>query len=301
MPRTYAAVDIGSNTAHLLVGEVQNGAIRKIIDESNWLSLGEVVGKARSIPATLQEDLVRTLNTFKREAKEVGAEAIYCFATEAMRVAANNKEVLHRLEKGSGISVQLITAQREAELGLRGVLLDSEATKFLLVEVGGGSAQIAQCTRKRIKAEASLPLGTGTLIAKQGLTAPCDYAHLKRTQRAVQAILDSTDIFGGAPQVVASGGVVRGLWRAMHPDGAPTLHMEELNYLIWATQRLSGDEIVRRFQVKPKRALTLLPGAIVYREILTHAGHDEMLISRQGVREGALLEMAEGKIEGWRI
>jgi len=301
MPRTYAAVDIGSNTAHLLVGEVQNGSIKKIIDESNWLSLGEVVGKARCIPSSLQDVLVRTLNTFKGEAKQAGAQTMYCFATEAMRVAANNKEVLHKLEKTTGVAIQLISAQREAELGLRGVLLDSDASKFLLVEVGGGSAQIAQCTRKRIKQEASLPLGTGTLIAKMGLTAPCDYAHLKRTQRAVQSILDSSDIFDGAPKVVASGGVVRGLWRAMHPDGDPVLHMEELNYLVWATQRLSGEEIVNRFQVKPKRALTLLPGAIVYREILTHAGHDEMTVSRQGVREGALLEMAEGKIDGWRI
>lgn len=301
MGRVLAAVDIGSNTAHLLVGELAGSSIDKQVDESTWLSLGEVVGRLRCIPGPTQDTLVRTMSGYRSEAEKAGAEMMYCFATEAMRVAANNKEVLQRVEREAGVKVQMISAQREAELALRGTLLDIRMSNFMLVEVGGGSAQVARCLRKRIKDEVSLPLGTGTLIAKLGLCSPCDYGHLKRTQRVVQERLDETDIFDNAPQVVASGGVARGLWRALHPDGERTLHMEELNYLIWATQRLTGEEIVSRFQVKPKRALTLLPGAIVYREILHHAGHDEMTISRYGVREGALLDLGEGKVEGWRL
>jgi exopolyphosphatase/guanosine-5'-triphosphate,3'-diphosphate pyrophosphatase len=296
MGRVLATVDIGSNTAHLLVADTESGCVRKIRDATNWLSLGEVVGRLRSIPDPLQVTLIRTLTDYKLLAEEQGAESIYVFATEALRSAGNSADVLSRVEKETGFRVELISGRREAELGLRGTLLDSGAASFLLVEVGGGSAQVAQCTRKRIKEEASLPLGTGMLIAKMGLTSPCDYAHLKRTQRFVQEALDQADLLDDMGPIVASGGVARGLWRALHPDGDRVLNVEELNYLIWATQRLSGEEICQRFQVKPKRALTLLPGAIVYRQILERTGQEEVTISRFGVREGALLEMSEGRI-----
>lgn len=280
----------------MLVAETESGSVRKIRDETNWLSLGEVVGRMRAIPGPLQDTLIKTLVDYKNYAKEQGADSIYVFGTEALRAAANSAEVLKRVQESTGLRVELISGRREAELGLRGTLLDSGAASFLLVEVGGGSAQVAQCTRKKIKDEVSLPLGTGMLIAKMGLTCPCDYAHLKRTQRFVQQALEEADLLDDAGSIVASGGVARGLWRALHPDGDRVLNIEELNYLIWSTQRLDVDEIGSRFQVKPKRAQTLLPGAIVYRQILERAGHEDMTISRFGVREGALLEMSEGRI-----
>jgi exopolyphosphatase/guanosine-5'-triphosphate,3'-diphosphate pyrophosphatase len=297
MGRVLATVDIGSNTAHLLVAEIDSGQVKKLRDETNWLSLGEIVGRQRCIPTPLQETLIKTLQEFRRDAQEAGADTMYVFGTEALRSASNSTEVLQRVEHETSLRVELISGRREAELGFRGIMLDSGASSFLLVEVGGGSAQVAQCSRKRIKDEASLPLGTGTLIAKMGLTSPCDYAHLKKTQRAVQEVLEKTDVLDMAAPIVSSGGVARGLWRALHPDSDRVLHIEELNYLIWSTQRLTGPEIVSRFQVKPKRALTLLPGAIVYRQVLERTGQEEMTISRFGVREGALLEMAEGKVK----
>lgn len=298
MGRILSTIDIGSNTAHLLVAEVGDGSVRRIVDESDWLSLGEIVGRERCVPGAMQDAVIRTVGGFRRKASAEGAERLWVFATEAMRRASNGQELRKRIEQATGVKVEVVSAQTEAELAMKGALLDSEASSFLLVEVGGGSAQVARCSRKRIKAEASLGLGTGTLIAKLGLTSPCDYAHLKRIQRTVQEALEDADVFGDVQAIVGSGGVVRGLWRALHPEGERTLHMEELNYLIWATQRLTADAIVARFQVKPKRAYTLLPGAVVYRQILEHAGHEEMVVSRYGVREGALLEMSEGSIEG---
>jgi exopolyphosphatase / guanosine-5'-triphosphate,3'-diphosphate pyrophosphatase len=95
---------------------------------------------------------------------------------------------------------------------------------------------------------------------------------------------------------VASGGVARGLWRAIHPDGEKRLFKEELDYIIWAATRLPVDRIVARFTVKQKRAQTLLPGALVYRALMEHFGLAEIAISEFGVREGAILEMARGKI-----
>jgi len=94
------------------------------------------------------------------------------------------------------------------------------------------------------------------------------------------------------------GGVARGLWRALHPDGEKRLALAEIEYLIWATERLSTERIIERFNVKPKRAGTLLPGALVYLALMRKFGVAELAISEFGVREGAILNMAKGLIKG---
>lgn len=304
MPRILASADIGSNTVHLLVAEVDSGQMARIGDTNEWISLGEIVGRQGKIPAALADRLIRILGDFKKMAVGQGAQAIYVFGTEAIRRAANQKQVLEAIRVATGISVDIISGQREAELGLRGAWLDCAGTgPFVMCEVGGGSAQVAHCTVREglpaIVSEASLPIGTGTLIAKLGLEGPCAADHFEALSQAVEGALRSLDS-GPASQetsrVIACGGVARGLWRALHPDGEREIAVEELDYLVWATRQLTLDVIVDRFQVKPKRAATLLPGAVVYRTLLELSGQDKLVVSRFGVREGAILEMSDGKI-----
>lgn len=303
MPRILASADIGSNTVHLLVAEVENGHMSRIGDTNEWISLGEIVGRQGKVPAALADRLIRILGDFKKIAVGQGAQAIYVFGTEAIRKASNQKQVLEAIRVATGIKVDIITGQREAELGLRGAWLDCAADgPFVLCEVGGGSAQVAQCVESEglpfIEREQSLPIGTGTLIAQLGLEGPCsDEQFRELSNRVREALLDTpASSEGEGRRVIACGGVARGLWRALHPDGERVLAAEELDYLIWVTRQLTLDVIVDRFQVKPKRAATLLPGAVVYRFLLAQTGQGQLTVSRFGVREGAILMMSEGKI-----
>ena len=96
------------------------------------------------------------------------------FATEAMRSAENSKQVLDAIRDKTGIKIKLITHQEEAYLGLKGALLDApKADPAMLFEVGGGSAQVAVCSKGRISQESSMPIGTGRLIVEANLTNPC--------------------------------------------------------------------------------------------------------------------------------
>jgi exopolyphosphatase/guanosine-5'-triphosphate,3'-diphosphate pyrophosphatase len=95
--------------------------------------------------------------------------------------------------------------------------------------------------------------------------------------------------------VVASGGVIRGLWRAVHPDGEKKVFREELEFLRWTTARMPVDRIGSRFGVKQRRAQTLLPGSLVYLALMEKFGVSEITVSEFGVREGAILEMAKGR------
>lgn len=300
MASILAAADIGSNTAHLLVAATDGDIVMRIDNVNEWIPLGEIVARTGEIPKEQADQLVGAVREFKRVATSKRADRIYVFATEAVRIAKNHTAVLKRIKTETGITVEVIPPTKEAEFSFIGVRLDTkEIEPDLMFEVGGGSAQVALVTSKEIIEETSLRLGTGRVIAESGLTLPCPPETKQRATDYIQSRIGECELRSVKnPNVMASGGVARGLWRALHPDSEKRLHIEELKYLIWATERLNLERIIERFNVKPKRAGTLLPGAMVYHALMNHFGATEMMISEFGVREGAILQMAKNKIKG---
>ena len=124
MPRIFAAADIGSNTAHLLVGEVSGNSIKRLYNESVWLSLGEVVSRHGHIPSPQAELLIETLRKFRWESQKLGAQSLQVFATEAMRLASNQAVLLTRIRDSAGVEVEMISAMREAQLSYTGTLVE---------------------------------------------------------------------------------------------------------------------------------------------------------------------------------
>jgi exopolyphosphatase/guanosine-5'-triphosphate,3'-diphosphate pyrophosphatase len=294
MGSVFAAADVGSNTAHLLVGEFQNGTIRRLVNQSVWISLGEQVSRHGVIPSRLQTMLIRTLKEFRSLAKTYRSEGFYVFATEALRKAANSREVLDLVLEETKVNIDIIPPQREAQLSLLGARLDRKVDgKSILIEVGGGSAQVGFCEDDRVIDDYSLPIGTGSLIAISNLTQPATEEQILVIRNEVARYSQQLPSADGLP-IVASGGVIRGIWRMLHPDGDPVLQTPELRYVSWSTQQLDVQTIMRRFGVKERRASTLLPGSLCFTGILESLGADTLRVSEYGVREGAIFEMASG-------
>jgi exopolyphosphatase / guanosine-5'-triphosphate,3'-diphosphate pyrophosphatase len=300
MGRILAAADIGSNTAHVLIGEVEGRNLRRIENRSEWIGLGEIVARHGHIPDETVEELVAHLKMFKRLSRNEGAEYLYIFATEAMRAASNHTQILERLREETDLPIDLIAPRREAELSLEGVMLDSPNDADLILEVGGGSAQIGRVLEGKLEDSGSAPIGTGRLIAEASLKTPATSHAVRVAEQYVHERLDEIAMrLGPHPtKVVASGGVGRGLWRALHPDGDPVIHREELRYMTWVASHLTISRLARRFGVKNKRASTLLPGAIAYASLMDRFELTEMHVSEYGVREGALLQISKGAIQG---
>ncbi len=294
MRKVLAAADIGSNTLHLLVAEFAGKGLKRMVNESEWLSLGEVVAKEGAIPPQLVDRLLEILKSFKRLTESAKAEELYVFATEAMRRAKNCDQVLERVQKEVGLKIELISPRREAELGLRGAMIDTRPhSPHLMVETGGGSVQAAFCRGHEITDEISLRIGTGVLISQGQVSYPIRPSHIDRMKLIIAEALEAN--LAGDYKVrtmISCGGVARGIWRAMHPDGDRMLHIEDLQYLIWDASRLDVATISARYGVKAKRAGTLLPGALIYEAFLIRFGIEEFEVSQFGVREGAILESA---------
>ena len=299
MNRVFAAADIGSNTAHLLVAATDGDLVMRLDNYNEWIGLGEIVARRGEVPRESVEQLAQTLGEFRRVAAAREAGGLYVFATEAIRKARNAEAALKRIHDESGVRVEIIPPKREAELSLRGVGLDTRNLGAdLMFEVGGGSAQVGRIGKRGFDEEQSLPLGTGRVIAESSLAYPTPKLARQAAQTYIDRTLDRLTIKPKGKLAVASGGVARGLWRVLHPDGEKTVVREELDFLIWATSRLPIDRMVSRFSVKSKRASTLLPGAMVYRALMERFGLDSFVVSEFGIREGAILEMADGRAEG---
>ncbi|MBL8049187.1 MAG: hypothetical protein JNJ45_10955 [Chthonomonas sp.] len=293
MGMVLAAADIGSNTVHLLVADVNGSVQRRLANESEWLSLGEVVSRERRIPDTDADRLVGVLARYKAICTTFKAQKLYVFATEAMRVAENHDAVLQRIKKEVGVTVDLIPSHREAELSWRGTQLDcSTPEPAALVEIGGGSVQVAVVQRGALTHQVSLPLGTGRLIEQTGLVYPCPPDRLDRLGRLIDAELMRVADFPRVNSMVVSGGVGRGIWRALHPDGLRDIVLPEVKYLEWAAARLTASQGAARFNVRLKRGQTLVPGAMVFRKIMERLDIDHFVVSEFGVREGAIMELA---------
>lgn len=298
MRRNLAAADIGSNTVHLLIAETDGKTLQRHYNRTEWLSLGESVARTGGIPPEKETLLLEVLRDYQIACEANRVQRFYVFATEAMRAAKNGQAVLDRIQRELRIDVDVITPRQEADYSFRGVSLDCHLVMpMVLIEVGGGSAQIALCDGGEIRDEASLPLGTGKLIATANLVSPATDSSVQRATEYIHNALDRLPFLSSGTPAIASGGVVRGLWRALHPDGDRELSLEEIQYLAWATRRLSVNKIVQRFGVKPKRAGALLAGSLVYAAIMERFEITSLIVSEYGVREGAILAMAQDKLD----
>jgi exopolyphosphatase / guanosine-5'-triphosphate,3'-diphosphate pyrophosphatase len=298
MPRILAAADIGSNTVHMLVGSTDGALVTRLDNVSEWIALGEAVARSGSIADERVDQLVAAMRECQRVAQARKAERFYVFATEAMRSAANLEMVLKRIKKDVGLKVNVISPQKEVELCFLGSLLDMPPEPWeLFFDLGGGSGQVSTWERGNLKKHVSLPIGTGRIIAHADLQNPCPSEAVFKATHYVREQLSKVEFtVGKGVKAVASGGVVRGLWRALHPDGEKSLARREIDFLIWTASRLPADRLASRYSVKQRRAQTLLPGAIAYSAMMEHFGLEEIAISEFGVREGAILEMARGNL-----
>ena len=143
----HAVIDVGSNTIHLLVGEVENGAVLPVTGEKVSARLGAGVdetGRIEKARIPLAADAIRL---FARLAALNGASQPAVLATSAVRDAKNGRALVEKVLEKAGLKMRLISGDEEALLGFRGAVSAlgpdfSWDTPALVVDLGGGSAQL---------------------------------------------------------------------------------------------------------------------------------------------------------------
>ena len=317
-----AAVDVGSNTIHLVVAHpTEDGSdLITLADELDLTRLGEDVSATGAIGPERTERAISILREYAAKAQALGAQKLLAIATESLRAAANADDFLARVRTDTGIELQVITGEQEAALTYWGATsgLPATAERRAVLDLGGGSMEVVIGEGSRIAWRSSLPLGSGAMHARYAPSDPPRAAELDRVRAATSMQLAALHAPLPVTRVIACGGTATTLVmlaaRALHipvpedlaaGEEAPPLDVlnapnadgmglglltrEQLEALASLLVATPAAQLTELYGVPLARAEILGAGEAVLRAAVEHLGADALSISRRGVREGAIL------------
>ncbi|MGI5450359.1 Ppx/GppA family phosphatase [Streptomyces sp. CA-243310] len=296
-------LDVGSNTIHLLVVDAHPGA-RPLPAHSHKveLRLAELLDEHGAVTPEGIERLVSVLGDAVQAAEDKGCEDLLPFATSAVREATNADEVLARVKAETGLDLPILSGEDEARLTFLAARrwFGWSAGKLLVLDIGGGSLEIAFGIDEEPDAAVSLPLGAGRLTSAWLPGDPADPADVKALRRHARAqIARSVGVFSrfGAPDhVVATSKTFRQLARiagaARSADGLYVQRDLTRKSLEEWVPRLAAMTTAQRSTlpgVSEGRAGQLLAGALVAEGTMDLLGVEELEICPWALREGVIL------------
>jgi exopolyphosphatase / guanosine-5'-triphosphate,3'-diphosphate pyrophosphatase len=166
-----AVIDVGTNSVKLLVADVAGREVRPVSEQSKQTRLGHGFYETHRLRPEAIAATATAVANFVALANEAQVASIRVFATSAAREAVNREELTAAVERASGLRVEVISGEQEADWGFQGVTSDPELAQapLLLMDVGGGSAQFILGRDSGKHARYSFPLGSVRLLE----TFPC--------------------------------------------------------------------------------------------------------------------------------
>jgi exopolyphosphatase / guanosine-5'-triphosphate,3'-diphosphate pyrophosphatase len=285
----HSVVDVGSNTIHLLVGEVDGGSVLPVTGEKVSARLGAGVEKTGRLDEERLALATEAITLFARIAALNGAPSPEILATSAVRDARNGPELVERVREATGLKMRLISGETEAALGFRGALSAvRHEGQVLVVDLGGGSAQLilgGASAEERV----SLPLGTNRTTERFVEQDPPADAELEALREHAARLLPEWDI--GEARVVAVGGSARAILKVTRDR----LTVDRLWRLSGEIRESPSGMLAREQGLAPERARVLPAAVTTLATILEHFGKEDLTVARGGIREGTLLALAEGE------
>src|SRR3954452_6546437 len=294
-----AAIDIGSNTTRVLVAEPIDGQLKKVMEQRAYTRINKALGDDGEILPEKVDEVAEVVSTQVRLARELGAETIRAVATAAVREASNGEHVAKAISEAAGVQVEILSEGEEGRLSFIGAtktLGHPVSGKVGVVDVGGGSTEVILGTVPGgVETVRSWRVGSGALADELISSDPPSAAEIRKVRDRIEDIFEGVEIAQPA-QAVAVGGSATSLRRLV---GA-VLEYETLERGI---RVLCGDpaaEVARRFELDPERVRILATGVLLLEKVSELLGQP-LQIGKGGLREGVVLDLLNGSINGSRI
>ncbi len=307
-----AAIDLGTNSFHLLIVEARpDGSFVPLVREKEMLRLGGDVARDGRISREAARRAIQTLRRFRSLADNAGASQVVACATSAFREAANGLRLAAAIDEETGISVRIIDGQEEAGLiysAIRSSVLMARGP-VLAFDLGGGSLEVMVGDGSDLWWATSLPLGVARLSAELVRNDPPSGGDRRRLRRRLVELLgpvaaDFATRYCAAPPegpalAVGSGGTFCDLARmlAYRRTGTMPVSVNQLTFsrheFLELHQQLFESTAAERRRLpglEPRRAELVPAGSMVLATAMELFGFDQFTVSEWALREGIVLD-----------
>ena len=300
-----AAIDIGTNSVHMIVVQVRPDRSFEVIDrEKEMVRLGSGGLGGRALTDSSMMAALQVLSKFRRLAESHDVDEIVAAATSAVREADNGREFLTTVRQRTGIRVRVISGTEEARLIHRAAVygVDVSDNAAVVVDIGGGSVELTRGTAAQIQVAQSAKIGVIRLSEQFVRSDPLTARDERRLVRCIQSeIADTVDqIIGlGFDRVIGTSGTILSLGQlAASEDGAVAadglrnrrISAKQIRRL---SRELAGMTLAERLRIPgldPRRADLAVAGSFLLDTILKKLGAKELTLCDLALREGLALD-----------
>ena len=290
--RIAAAIDVGSNSVHLLLTELDGEVLR---DESELLGLGAMVDMEGFIPDDGVEAMVDLITRYVNEAVEEGADSVTLVATEPLRRASNRTRAKEAVLAATGLELHVLSHEEEALLTVLGVLEGEPATEpTLVLDIGGGSSEVVLLEPGADPVVGAVPVGSARLTAQHVEDDPPIESEIVELRAEAHHLFSSLPtghprrgiIVGGSGTNLIKLTTDEGDEDAPDPGLIDTQRTARAIEIVMATP---SAELVESFGLRERRVLQMAAGASLIEAALDCYNLDAVEASDASLREGVIL------------
>ncbi len=308
-----AVIDVGTNSVKLLVADVQGHLVEPVFEDSEQTRLGKGFYTTRILQPDSIENTAVAVAQFAGIARVKDANSIRVIATSAARDAVNQRDLLDAIRRASGLQVEVISGQQEAEWVYQGVRSDSRLAgqRLLILDVGGGSTELIVGQTDQSEFIQSVPLGSVRLLETLNPSDPPNPVELAHCRDVVRAFVaekihpDAARVLaqscvpvcligtGGTASILARMEFALDRYSRSKIDGAQISLASIQNWIakLWSMPLCERQRIVG---LPKKRADVILTGMAIYEAMLEQFGFTTLQASTRGLRFAAVMQAQEG-------
>lgn len=299
-----AAIDIGTNSVHMIVVRVRPDFSFEIVDrEKEMVRLGAGGLDGRQLTPDAMTAALQALSKFKRLAESHQVDEILAVATSATREAENGGAFLRAIERRTGIRARIITGNEEARLIHLAAVYGVDTPKpAVVIDIGGGSVEITRGSGNTVDLAKSFKIGVIRLTERFVDSDPISRRSERKMTKFIREEVDRyLEVVAdtGFDRVIGTSGTILSLGAvasAMEHDAAPLgirnlrVSAKSLRKLRKTAVEMDLEERMQLPGLDPRRADIMVAGAILLDTLLRRLGADEITLCDLALREGVLLD-----------
>jgi exopolyphosphatase/guanosine-5'-triphosphate,3'-diphosphate pyrophosphatase len=309
--KNLAAIDIGTNTFRLLIASISFNPINRTYSINDKYSKRIItrLGDGIHENGCLNEEAIsRSIDALKMFSDTISRSDVYmtsAVATSALREAENSAVFLKKALEASGLDINIISGEEEAEITSSGMLIDIKPPETaLMVDIGGGSTELIFYSRGKLLFTCSLDLGVVYLAGKYmkndpPLTIDLDQMRIEITDKIMTKAEhfnklnnDDTVFLGTAGTITALAAMSQNLSQFDHGKVHNyILSLADVKNIFSTISALTSAERKKHIPFEPARLDIIVPGTLILLKLMETFAFSEIMVSGYGLREGILVEL----------